>query len=237
MSIYEDISRSRRLVTIGIFLGYAAALTLTVVRIVNADVLTVGDTVGSVALGAVLATPPTLALLSLDRRPSLLPGATIAIVVPALIVFELAPIWLVIALLWSRAWSRRPVRAEVSRTRAAARVGLGFLVAAAILALFVHVDPVCTQQLADGTTRSVDATSRGMATGWAFGIGSYSSTSSDSGGIDVVSETCNSDTIVLGEALASLLITGLAVEVGRRWPQGAATETRADSEIVSTAIG
>jgi hypothetical protein len=223
VSTYEDIAKSRRLVMIGAVLGYAAAAALTVIRMVGADVMTAGDTLGSVALGAALAAPPTLALLSLDRRPTLLPGAAIAMLVPSVVVFELAPIWLVIVLLWYRAWRRRPIRAEVSLPRAAARVGLGFLVAASILALFVHVDPVCTQRLVDGTTRSVDAATRGMTTGWAFGSGTSYGTATNEEGSDVASETCTSDTIVLGEALASLLITGLAVEVGRRWPQGIAT--------------
>ena len=222
---------------IGVALGYAAALILTIVRLLNTDPMTVGEFVGSFALGAALAVPPTLALLSLDRRPTLLPAAAIAILVPALIVFELAPVWLAVGLLWYRAWVRRPVRAEVSRSRAAARIGLGFLVATAILALFVHLDPVCTEYLVDGTTRTVDATTRGYSTGWAFGSGTYSTTGGYETQGDVISETCSSNTIVLGEALASLLISGLALEIGRRWPKGVGIPTGADSEKVSSPIG
>lgn len=219
MGTYEDMARSRSLVKIGVVLGYGAAAVLTVVRIINTDTMTAGELLGSVALGASLAAPPTLALLSLDRRPSLLPGAAIAILVPSLIVFELAPIWLAVALLWYWGWNRRPVRAEISRSRAAARVGLGFLMAAAIFALFIHLDPVCTQQLADGTTQSIDAATRGYSTGWAFGNGTTSVSSSEEGA-DVVGEWCTSNTIVPGEALASLLITAVVLEIGRRWPQG-----------------
>jgi hypothetical protein len=234
VSTYEDISQSRRLVVIGIVLGYAGAVILTIVRILNTDVMTVGELLGSIALGAALALPATLALLSLDGRPTLLPGAIITTLVPCLVVIELAPIWLVIAFVWYRAWTKRPVRAEVSTLRGAARVGLGFLMAASILALFIHVDPVCSQRLADGTSRSVDAASRGYATGWAFGNGTTSSTGFEASGSDVVAETCSSDTIVLGEALLSLLITGLAVEVGRRWPRGVTVgEERRDADAAA----
>jgi hypothetical protein len=166
-----------------------------------------------------MATPATLALLSLDRRPSLLPAAAIGSVVLMVVAIYLLPIWGGIAWLWYRAWSGRPVRADVSQARAVARIGVGFLMAAAILALFVHVDPVCSQQLADGTTQSIDAAARGYATGWAFSNGT-TSVSSTTGSGDVVGESCTSNTIVTGEALASLLITALVLEVGRRWPQG-----------------
>jgi hypothetical protein len=220
MSTYENIAKSRRLVRIGIVVGYAVALVLTVIRVANSDAATIAEILGSVALGAAMATPATLALLSLDRRPTLLPAAAIGAVVTSIIEPTLIVVGIPVAVLWYQAWTLRPVRAEVSRSRAAARVGLGFLMVASVLALFVHLDPVCTQRLADGTTRSVDETSSGLTTGWALGGGTTATSSSGSSVEGVTEESCQSDTIVLGEALASLAITGLVIEIGRRWPRG-----------------
>ena len=88
--------------------------------------------------------------------------------------------------------------------------------------LFVHVDPVCIQTTADGTVRSVDPSTRGLSTGWTFGTGTTSSSSSFASSPGVEEEHCSSDSIVVGEALASLLIVGATIELGRRWPRGAA---------------
>ncbi|MCP4308405.1 MAG: hypothetical protein GY788_26700 [bacterium] len=220
MNTYKDIASNRRLVRIGIVLGYAIALTLMITRIVNTEQVTAGETLGSIALGAAMAEPATLALLSLDRRPSLLPAAAIGALATSVIALWLLPIWLAIAFVWYRAWTGRPVPAKVSQKWAIKRVGLGFLMAASILALFVHLDPACTQRLTDGSTRSVDVASRGFSSGWVFGAGTTTSSGSYSSGPDVAGESCTSDTIVLGEALASLMITALVLETGRRWPQG-----------------
>jgi len=234
VNTYNDIVSSRRLIKIGIVLDYAAALALMVIRIINTDQLTAGEILGSVALGAALATPATLALLSLDRRPSLLPAAAIGVLATSVVALFLLPIWLAVAFLWYRAWTVRPVAAKMSRWWAAGRIGLGFLMAASILVLFVHLDPACTQHLTDGTTRSVDASSRGFTTGWIFGDGTTSSSGTFTSDNDVASETCTSDTIVLGEALASLAITGLVLAVGFRWPQGVHTETRSTVTTTTT---
>jgi hypothetical protein len=161
-----------------------------------------------------------LAFLSLDRRPTLLPAAAIGALALSIVAVWLLPVWLGMTYLWYRAWVGRPVRADVSRRRAAARVGLGFLIVAAILVLFVHLDPACTQRLTDGTTRSIEASSRGFDTGWVFSSGNRTSSGTSVVDAGVAEETCSSDTIVVAEALASLAITGLVFELGRRWPQG-----------------
>lgn len=229
MSTFDDIVRSRRLVKIGVYVGYAAAAALAAIRIANTDAPTLGETLGSLALGAAAATPPTLALLSLDRRPSLLPAATIALIPIALLAYVLLPGFVLIGLLWHRSWRLRVVRSGVSRARGAARIGLAALVAASVLVLFVHVDPVCTQTLADGTTQSVDPATRGLDTGWAFGLGT-TTVSGSSIGADVTEERCASDSVVAGEALASLLFVGATIELGRRWPQGATLRRKSRSD-------
>lgn len=224
MNIHEDIIRNRRQVRVGIALGYAIAVALAAIRLVNTDPATLGETLGSLALGATLATPATLALLSLDRRPTLLPAAAVGALVSGIVTLWLLPIWLAVAYLWYRAWSGRPVRATVPQARSAAVIGLGALTAVSMLALFTHVDPACTQLLADGTERSIDPATRGFDTGWAFTALGTTSSSSSSGtsaiGTEVAEETCTSNTVVVGEALASLGVTALILETGRRWPQG-----------------
>ena len=219
MNIHQDIIKNRRLVTAGIVLGYAGAVALTIVRFANTDPATIGETFGSLALGLALATPATLAALSLDQRPTLLPAAAITALLTAIVAAVLLPVALITAFIWYRAWMERPVPAVTTVARSAARIGLGFLLLTAMLALFVHVDPVCTQTLTDGTERSVDPASRGYTTGWALGfVETHSSMSSISQG--VAEEICTSDTVVLGEALASLALTALVLETGRRWPKG-----------------
>ncbi len=234
MNTHQQIVKTRRLVKTGIVIGYAAALTLMTVRIINTDQVTLGETLGSVALGAALATPATLAVLSLDRRPSLLPAAAIGALATSVVALWLLPIWLATTFLWYRAWTERPVRVQLSQRRAAGRIGLGFLMAASILALFVHLDPACTQRLTNGTTRTVDVATRGFDSGWVFGSGNNTSSGSYSTGADVAGEACTSDTIVLGEALASLLITASVLGVGRRWPQGTQTVTEPSSPAQRT---
>ncbi len=222
MSIHQDIIKNRRLVKAGIVLGYAGAVALTIIRFANTDPATIGESFGSLALGLALATPATLATLSLDRRPTLLPAAAIAAVVTTVAATVLLPFALITAFIWYRAWTERPVAATTSATRKVARLGLGLMLLISMLTLFVHVDPVCIQRLADGTERRVEATSRGFDSGWAFGsVGTTSSHSSI--GVDVPEEVCTSDTIVLGEALASLALIAIVLEMGRRWPQGLRT--------------
>jgi hypothetical protein len=229
MNTHHDILENRRLVKAGIVLGYAGAIALTITRFANTDPGTVGETLGSLAMGLALATPATLAALSLDRRPTLLPAAAIAAAVTSFIASVMLPVGLITAFIWYRAWAARPVPAPTSRTRAAARVGLGLLVLTSMLSLFIHVDPVCIQRLTDGSERTVDAASRGFNSGWAFGIVQTQSGSSSSG-IDVAEEICTSNTVVLGEAGASLTLTALVLALGFRWPQGVRTTSGSNLE-------
>ena len=225
MGTYEDIAASRRLVKIGVVAGYALAAAIVALRIVNADPRTVDEIVGSLALGAAMAMPSTLALLSLDRRPTLLPAAAIGAVAVSVVSSILLPVWLLVAFLWYRASTRRAVPLRVSRRRALARVGLGLLVLVSVLVLFAHRDPACVQYLTDGTTRSANTAERGLTSGWALSGGGTSVGSSSSTGADNVSEEiCTSDTITIPESLISLTLTAAIFECGRRWPRGTSSE-------------
>ncbi len=153
MSVYETMRRNRRLVWLGIVLGYLLAIVVVVVRIVNTE-STAGELLGSLALGLAAAVAPTLALISLDRRPALLPAASLAAVFMGVIVLTLLPFWLLPALIWGWVHNRRTVRVDVSRARWWARVGLGLGVAIAVFILFSHPDPYCTQTIFDGTVSS-----------------------------------------------------------------------------------
>jgi hypothetical protein len=216
--VYETIKFSRRVVWGGIVVGYLLAVALTWIGIVNMGE-TPGGVLGSLALGVAAGVAPTLALISLDRRPTLLPAASMTAVALGVIELTLLPIWLLLALAWWWAHSRRPVRVEVSRARWWARVALALGVVLAVFALYAHMDPRCTETLADGTVREVDPADKGFAPGWRFGSVESSGESSGEGEPGgVVASSCTSDTITWGEALASILISLGVVGTAMRWP-------------------
>lgn len=221
MTLHERIRRNRRQVKSGIAVAAAIAIGIAILRIANLEHRDPGEVVGSVALGAALGMPAVFAWLSLDRRPSLLPAAAFAGVVSALLSSILVVLWIYPLYVWFRAWGDRPVAAAVPLSSRLGQIGLAVAVMASFLVLFVHVDPSCRQTLSDGSTVEVDAGERGFDSGWTFGLGTTSSSSSSgvlSG--DVVAETCDSDRIVLGEALASLAMVSGVTAVAWRWPQG-----------------
>lgn len=218
MSVYETIKLNRRVVWGGIALGYLLAAVLAGIRIVNVGD-TPGEVLGSLALGVAAGVAPTLALISMDRRPTLLPAASMSAVALGVIELTLLPVWLLLALAWWWAYSRRQVKVEVSRPMWWARVAMALGVVLAVFALFVHLDPRCTETMADGTVREVDPADSGFESGWRFGSsGSPAESSGEGGPGGPVASSCTSDTIVWGEALASLLISSSVVVAGLRWP-------------------
>lgn len=225
MTVHEHIRRNRRHVKSGIVVAALTAAGITILRIVNLEHRDVGELLGSVALGVALGLPAIFAWLSLDRRPSLLPAAAFGGIVSAFFSSILLVLWIYPVYAWFRAWSERPVPSTATLGVRLARVGMAAAVAASFLVLFVHVDPACRQTLSDGTTIEVSAAERGFSTGWTLGFGMSSSQSSSGElGGDVVAETCDSDRIVLGEALASLGIAAGATGLAWRWPQGTGVE-------------
>jgi hypothetical protein len=221
MSVYETIRLNRRVIWAGIIVGYSVAAALVVIGIVN-----IGDdpgaVLGSVALGVAAAVAPTIALISLDRRPALLPAASLAAVMLGVINLTLLLVWLLVVLAWWWAYNRRPTKVVPSRPLWWARVAMAFGVFVAVMALFVHLDPYCTDTTADGTVVEVDPAEKGYVSGWSFGSTTSSEEASAQSGVDgTVSSQCASDTIVWGEAVASLLISLGVVGAALRWPVNA----------------
>ncbi len=232
MTVHEQIRRNRRQVKAGIAVAAATALALTILRIINMEVREAGEILGSIALGVALGLPAVFAWLSLDRRPSLLPAAALGGVLSAFLSSVLFVLWLYPVWVWVRAWNERPVRARLPVGWRLLRLGLAAMVIGSFLPLFAHLDPACRQTLADGTTIEVDAAERGFGTGWTFGLGTTSTFSSSARlDPDVVSETCVSDQIVLGEAVASLAVAAGASILASRWPQGAMVGTPAEESV------
>lgn len=218
MTVYETIRLNRKMIWAGIVLGYVLAVVLTGVRIANTDT-TPGEILGSVALGVAASVAPTVALLSLDRRPALLPAASLIALLLGLVDLTLLPLWLLLAVIWGWAHNRRPVNAEVSRPLWWGRAAMAFGVVLSVFVLFVHLDPYCTETMADGTVRQIDPAERGMSSGWRFGSITSSGTDTSQSGFDgPVSSHCTSDTIVWGEAVASMLLSLTVVGAAFRWP-------------------
>jgi len=218
LTVYETIRLNRRMIWAGIILGYALVAMLVGVRIANSD-STVGEVMGSVALGVAASVAPTVALISLDRRPGLLPAASLIALLMGVVDLTLLPLWLLLALGWGWAHNRRPVQAEVSRSLWWGRVAMALGVVLSVFVLFMHLDPYCTETMADGTVRQIDPADRGTSSGWRFGsTTAHGSDTSQSGFDGTVSSRCISDTIVWGEALASLLLSFTVVGAAFRWP-------------------
>ncbi len=234
MSVYEEIKLNRRVVWGGIIVGYVLAIALAVMRIVNIGV-TPGEVLASVALGVAAAVAPTLALISLDRRPTLLPAASMSAVALGVIELALLPVWLLPALAWWWGHSRRPVRVEVSRTQWWGRVAMALGVVLAVIVLFVHLDPRCTETMADGTVREVDPADMGFESGWRLGSSGSSGDNSGQGGpAGPVSRSCTSDTIVWGEAVASILISVAVIGSALGWPVNVRRDAPSSDVSVTT---
>lgn len=217
MNVFETIKRNRRIVMIG-----AGAVYL-----ITAFALIAGITSGgigayqAIALAVAVTLPATLALLSLNQRPSLLTVAWMAALVAAFAVIELSPVWIAIAIAWGFASRSRPRPAVEARWMTWGRPLLALMVIVPVFVLFIHLDPVCTRTYADGRTESVSAASQGFQTGWQFG-NSYSTNSGSSSssplGVDSVSEDCSSNTVVWWEALLSIAASAAVVGAATRWP-------------------
>ncbi|HEY6629192.1 MAG TPA: hypothetical protein VI193_09445 [Acidimicrobiia bacterium] len=217
MTLYRDIRRNRRWVLIGVVLGYGMTLAVLVIRLVNTGTES-GEVLGSIALAASAAIGPSLAWLSLDRRPGLLPAAALASLITGIISIVLLPVAFVTSLIWMYAWTSRPVKVEISRGQWWSGVALGMTAALAVLVLFVHLDPVCTETLADGTVVQVDPAEQGYRSGWRLGSDTSVSSGTGSSGPDgPIASSCSSDTIVWGEALASLIVSLGAIAAAARW--------------------
>jgi hypothetical protein len=219
VTVYEEMRKSRRLVQLGIVIGYGLALVALVVRVANTEIGSVGEFLGSVSLAVSVAVAPSLAWISLDRRPGLLPVAALASFLSGLVTLLLLPVSVLVSLLWVIAWSRRPVTMELTRKLWWVGVALAFAPVLGILVMFSHLDPVCTETSADGTVVEVNPSDRGYPTGWRFGsIGSTGTATNQSGPDGPVSSFCTSNTVTWWEAALSAAVSLGVVVAGRGWP-------------------
>ncbi len=217
MNVFETIKRNRRIVII------AAAAVYLITAIALGFGLTSGniEIFRAISMAIAVTLPATLALMSLNRRPSLLTVAWMAAVVSAFVVITASPIWIVVALAWGFASRNRPRPAPEARWMTVGRPLMALAVVVPIFVMFAHADPVCTVTYQDGRTETIDPASRGMESGWQFGNSFGSSTgmsSSTSAGSDTESEECTSDTVVWWEGLASMVASAAYLGVASRWP-------------------
>lgn len=214
MNVFGTIKRNRRIVMIGAGAVYLITAVAPVAGISSGGI----GVYQAIALAVAFTLPATLALLSLNQRPSLLTVAWMAALVAGFTVIELSPVWIVIAIAWGFASRSRPRPPVEARWMTWARPLLALMVAVPVFILFMHLDPVCTTTYADGHTETVKATDQ--PTGWQFGSTYISSTGSASSsiGTDSVSETCDSNTVVWWEALLSIAASVTVVGVASRWP-------------------
>ncbi|HSM43608.1 MAG TPA: hypothetical protein VK969_01185 [Acidimicrobiia bacterium] len=217
MSTYRQIKSSRRLIWAGILVGYALAIGLALANLGSEA----GTVLSAAAFFAALSLPSSLALASLDRRPALLTMAAMAALVQGALllgsvvgVLEVVP-----ATLWYLASQRRPRPATAPRQATWMRPLLAAATLAPLLVMFFHLDPLCVVSDPDGTVVRTYV-EEGAPSGWEFGLGSYSTGSSDAGPGEITS--CTSNRIVPWEAGASLFLSSLyLVLVVRLWPTAA----------------
>lgn len=216
MGTYEDIRTTRRLVVIGAWSGAGLALAYMAVGIAEAESAP-GGLWTLLPLSLLLATPSVWALLSLDRRPVLLPAAAMAALVVGVIelyLFFFLPVHLIPAILFSTAVRRRP-RPEPARSPWKRPLMAAALVLP-LLGLFSHLDPVCTTVAADGSV--VKQVNEGARTGWRFQVISMATSTSP---FDVPGEertTCFSDSTVWWEGVSSIVLAVAVLIPGLRWP-------------------
>ena len=190
--------------------GYGLALAVFLLRTIGSDLPLPVELPGSIALAAVVAAPPTLAVLS-THRPVLLVAAGVAAISTLLGLSVLGLPMVVIGMTWIVSYRRVTVPATTGRALLVIGAAWTFTVAAFVV-LFLHIDPSCSETLVDGTVRAVDAD--GFESGWLWEVGSTSSGSTTID-IDVASSSCSSDVVVVAEAAGSLALAGLAV--GSAW--------------------
>lgn len=219
MSTYHDIKNSRRLVWIGILIGYATAAGIAAANLASEE----GTPLTAIAFLITFAIPPTLALISLDRRPSLLAVAGMGAALQSVtLLTSLGLVGIVPAMLWFLAARRRPRAATPPRGAAVIRPLLAAATLVPLLVMLVHLDPVCTTTRDGEVVRTfVDEEAR---TGWSLQLGTSSSSSSSG----TETTACVSNRIVTWEALASVgTATLYLILVVARWPTSDALATRA----------
>lgn len=215
MSAYSQIRTSRRLVWAGILVGYGFAVGVGVANVGSEH----GSVLNAAAFLATLSLPPTLALASLDRRPSLLTLAAMASLVQGalLLTSVVGVIEVVPAILWYLASQRRARPAVAPRHATWIRPLLAVATVFPLLVMFVHLDPLCVVTDGNGTVVRTYV-EEGADSGWELGLGSSSTSNSQTGAAGDTT-TCISNRLVPWEAAASLSLSAIYLGlVIRFWP-------------------
>jgi hypothetical protein len=217
MTAYDDIKTSRRLMWAGIVLGYALAVTVAVFNLTSDD----GSILTALAFLAMLSIPSTMALLSLDRRPSLRTTAAMSALFPAFLLLGagFGLVYVVVAILWYLAGQKRPRPAASPEWAFWARPLLAAAIVLPMFALTVHRDPQCTVTAADGTVTVTEETP--YPTGWSFGLTTTTGTTSSTG---TETKSCVSDMTVWWEASLSILLSAGIITLAWQWPTASALE-------------
>jgi hypothetical protein len=212
MSAYRDIKTSRRLISGGIAIGYAIALAVAIANLNTEE----GTLLSALAFLGWLAIPPSLAVTSLDRRPSLLAVAAMGAVLQGVILItSIGLLEVVPAILWYLAVRRRPREAVAPRGAFWIRPLLGAATLIPLLVLLVHLDPLCTVTSPDGSVVRTYVED-GARTGWSFQLGGVASTSGSGSG---ETTTCTNDIIFGWEAAVSVTLSVLYVAlIVTFWP-------------------
>jgi hypothetical protein len=202
-----------------VVVAYGLAAAVFVLRLLGSGLPVTAELPGAIALASIVAVPPTLAVLS-ARRPVLLLVAGVVSVSTLLGMSILAILLLIVGVFWLRAY------VQVGRRFAPAReiliVAVPWLrTTAAFVSLFLHLDPRCTETLADGTVRQIETSDHA---GWVWDAPSTSSGSQNLGP-DVVSSSCSSGLVVVAEMDIAV---GLAA-LGTAFAWRLAADTRTDS--------
>lgn len=211
MTAYDDIKTSRRLMWIGIVLGYGTAIGVAVANLMSDD----GTVLTALAFLAMLSIPSTMAVFSLDRRPSLRTAAAMAALFPTFMLLTnvIGLVYLVMAILWYLAGQKRPREAASPEWATWARPLLAASVVLPLFALSAHLDPQCTITDADGTVTVTTETD--YPTGWNFGSGMTTGSGSSDG---TGSRSCVSNTIVWWESALSIALSAGIIVLASRWP-------------------
>jgi hypothetical protein len=192
----------------GVALGIRSETELTVLQ--------------AVATAVAMALPALFALVSLQRRPSLLPAAVFAALAVGVAVPEFLMVWLIAGGAWILAIRNRPRPLSEPRWVWFGRPLLAVSVIVPLILLFGHADPACTLTTDDGRVEQVDPAQRGLDAGWrwafpgsSISVSSFGSSTSE-GTTEVVE--CSSDRVLPWEALTSLAASSLVIALAFRWP-------------------
>lgn len=211
MSTYRQVRASRGVIWAGVALGYLIALAVAVINLRNEH----GTLLIALAFLAFLGIPSTLALWSLDRRPSLLPAAAMgALIQGFLLLFSIGLLEVVVAILWFIAIRQRPRPALTPGWAVWARPLIAATVVIPLLVMYLHLDPRCTVTDADGNVISTTV-NENSPSGFGLQLGGWSQESNSSAG---ETTTCSSDIVQPWEAAGSLTASAMILGLARRWP-------------------